>query len=279
MAVRSLLRLWAVRASMNAAQLLRSRTDLIGWAAASVVGNVGSVTGTFLIAQRFGGIGRWNRAEILFMLGYAVLVNGLLNGMAGFNVVMISRRIGRGQMDHTLLQPQPVWLSLLTEGFAPIEELSTVAVGAGLVAVAARGAGVHASPGWVALLVLQVLCSMTILAAYQYAWGSIAFWTPRAAEEINSRTSSLTWSVANLPLDGVYGWLRAGLLTAVPTGFLAWLPCRALLGIRPAYPAALALTPAAAALFALAAILTFRKGLRHYVRTGSSRYSTFGHRR
>lgn len=279
MAVRHLFRLWAVRASMNAAQLMRSRTDLAGWTAASVIGNVGSVTGTFLIAQRFDGIGRWDRAEILFMLGYAVLVNGLLNAAASFNVVMISRRIGRGQMDHTLLQPQPVWLSLLTEGFAPIEELSTIGIGVALLAVAGRAAGVQASPAWLLLLVLQVLASIAILVAYQYAWGSVAFWTPRAAEEINSRTASLTWSVANFPLDGVYGWLRAGLLTAVPTGFVAWLPSRALLGIRPAYPAALLLTPAAATLFAGAAILVFSKGLRHYVRTGSSRYSTFGHRR
>ncbi|HEX4214632.1 MAG TPA: ABC-2 family transporter protein [Candidatus Dormibacteraeota bacterium] len=279
MGVERLLRLWAMRATMNASQLLRSRGELLAWSVTSVIGNVGSITGTFLIAQRFDGIGRWSRSEILFMLGFAVLVNALLNALAGFNVGMVSRRIGRGQMDHTLLQPQPLWLSLMTEGFAPLEELGAITIGAGLIAIAARGAGVHASPAWVALLVLQVLSSLLILIAYQYAWGSVAFWTPRAAEEINTRTSSMTWSVANLPLDGVYGWLRVGLLTAIPTGFVAWLPCRALLGIEPAYPAALILTPAAAAVFAAIAILVFRKGLDHYVRTGSSRYSTFGHRR
>jgi ABC-2 type transport system permease protein len=279
MAVERLLRLWAVRATMNAAQVMRSRGELIAWSVASVIGNLGAVTGTFLIAQRFDGIGRWSRPEILFMLGYAILVNGVLAALAGFNVSMVSRRIGRGQIDHTLLQPQPLWLSLLTDGFAPLEELGTIAIGAGLVAFAAHAAGVEASPGWAALLALQLLSSMLIVVAYQYAWGSVAFWTPRAAEEINSRTNDITWSVANLPLDGVYGWLRAGLLSAIPTGFVAWLPSRALLGIRPAYPAAPLLTPAAAAAFAVLALLVFRKGLDHYVRTGSSRYSSFGHRR
>ncbi len=40
----------------------------------------------------------------------------------------------------------------------------------------------------------------------------------------------------------------------------------------------LAVTPLAAA-FLGAAVLAFSKGVSHYVRTGSQRYSTFGHRR
>ena len=42
-----------------------------------------------------------------------------MNMFFGYNVLTISRRLGRGQLDHTLVQPQPIWLSLLTEGFMP----------------------------------------------------------------------------------------------------------------------------------------------------------------
>lgn len=66
------------------------------------------VTAVFLLAERFEGIGLWSRDQIVFMLGYAALVRGFLDMGFSYNVLHISRRIGRGQMDHTLVQPQPV---------------------------------------------------------------------------------------------------------------------------------------------------------------------------
>jgi len=59
-------------------------------------------------------------------------------------------------------------------------------------------------------------------------------------------------------------------------GFAAWYPSRALLGHD---PAGRWITPLAAAAFAALASLLFRAGLRQYGRTGSLRYSDFGHRR
>ena len=38
-------------------------------------------------------------------------------------------------------------------------------------------------------------------------------------------------------------------------------------------------TPVAALLFSLLATLLFQRGLKHYGRTGSQRYTDFGHRR
>ncbi len=72
--------------------------------------------------------------------------------------------------------------------------------------------------------------------------------------------------------------LTATLLTAVPAGFLAWYPSRALLGIDGAGYAIL-VTPLAAVVAVLLATWVFRRGLRQYGRTGSQRYLSFGHRR
>jgi ABC-2 type transport system permease protein len=79
------------------------------------------------------------------------------------------------------------------------------------------------------------------------------------------------------PLNGSGGLLRFGLLTALPVGFLAWIPCRALLGMD---GTALAIykTPLAAVVFGLLAAAAFGKGMRYYARTGSQRYSDLGHR-
>ena len=64
--------------------------------------SLSGVMAVFFLAERFAGIGAWSRDQILFMLGYAALVQGLLEMFFRYNVLAISRRIGRGQLDHTL---------------------------------------------------------------------------------------------------------------------------------------------------------------------------------
>ena len=74
---------------------------------------------------------------MLFLLGYALLVRGVIDTFFNYNVAFISRRIGRGQLDHMLVQPQPLWMALLTEGFAPFS-------GSGMLAARPRSAGLVA---------------------------------------------------------------------------------------------------------------------------------------
>ena len=114
--------------------------------------------------------------------------------------------------------------------------------------------------------------------AFHFIWGTLAFWAPRGAEEVNSETNHLLSQLRPFPLDGIGALGQVGLLTIVPVGFLAWYPSRALLGVDPS-SATLAVTPLAGLVFAVAATIVFRLGLAHYARTGSSRYSDFGHRR
>jgi ABC-2 type transport system permease protein len=113
--------------------------------------------------------------------------------------------------------------------------------------------------------------------AFQFLWGSLAFWAPRAAEEINSSTSRLLRELKPYPLDGLAPVLTGGLLGVLPSGFLGWFPSRALLGLD-GRPLSLFITPIAAVGFILIAAAIFQKGLRHYGRTGSQRYLSFGHR-
>jgi ABC-2 type transport system permease protein len=278
MAVSSVARLWLVQGRMNLIFYLRGGWETAAWLAVEVVLNVGAVAATFLLAQRFDGIGAWSRADVVFLIGYAMLVNGLVGSLAGYNVGMISRRVGRGQLDHSLLQPRPLWQSLLAEGFAPFDLGLVMAIAGGLLTWAARAAGLPAGPGWLALLGVQVAASTAVVLAFQFAWGSLAFWAPRGAEEINTATAALT-GLASFPLDRVGPALQATLLSAVPVGLMAWVPCRVLLGVPPALPLGPLLTPTAAVALGAAAVLLFRRGLRHYERTGSTRYSDFGHRR
>jgi ABC-type uncharacterized transport system permease subunit len=208
------------------------------------------------------------------MLGYSLVVRGLVECIFGWNMAHISRRIGRGQLDHMLLQPRPLWMIVLSEGFSPVTGSGMLVAGS---SVLGNVVGPDLSPDWV-LFVPNVVASVAVVIAFSYAWGSIAFLAPRAAEELNSSTMAMVDQLRGFPLDGLGSGLLALLLSVVPVGLVAWLPARALLGLHPS-PAAAWLTPIMACLLGAVALFIFNRGLEHYGRTGSSRYLSSGHRR
>lgn len=277
--VRRVLRLWRLYATMDLMYLARGPLVAITYYLSDFVTGVGAVTATFLLAERFDGIGPWTRPQILFLLGYALLVRALIDLFFNYNMAFISRRIGRGQLDHVLIQPQPLWTSFLTEGFAPVTGSGMLLPALGLLVWSGRELHLSVSPAWWALFVADVLASIVIVLAFEYIWGSLAFWAPRAAEEINSDSWRLLIQLAPFPLDGLAGLALVSLVTIVPVGLVAWYPSRALLGLdAPAWTTEVLLTVATFAFAALAGWL-FTRGLRHYGRTGSTRYLDYGHRR
>ena len=117
---RRLLELWSLYARMDILFLWRGTSLALAYYVSDLVIGTAAVTATFLLAERFDGIGVWSKDQVVFLLGYALLVRGCLDVFFNFNLAQISRRIGRGQLDHVLVQPQPMWMVLLTEGFAPV---------------------------------------------------------------------------------------------------------------------------------------------------------------
>jgi ABC-2 type transport system permease protein len=270
-------RLWRLYASLDLLWLLRDAQTVVTYVVSDAIVGIASAAGTFLLAERFGGIGRWTTPQVIFMLGYALVVAGVPAVLFNYNVAYVSRRIGRGQLDHLLIQPQPIWMALLTEGFAPFTAAMTVLPGIALLIWATGGVRITLSVGWLALLLLNIVASVTIALAFNYLWGSLAFWAPRAAEEINSTTWRLLDQLKPFPLDGIWPGLLGGLLSVVPVGFMAWYPARALLGLDHA-GFTLFVTPLAAIVFVAFAVWIFRRGMHHYEHTGSQRYLALGHR-
>jgi ABC-2 type transport system permease protein len=250
----------------------------LAWFTTDAVVNLAGAGAVFLLAERFAGIGSWSREQIVFMLGYAIVANGWPALLMGYNLLHISRRIGRGQVDHLLVQPQPLWQAFLTEGFMPLSGGLILLPGLALMVWAGRALGLAVTPGWLARLGLNLLASGTVLIAFSFLWGSLAFWAPRAAEEISSSAVDLISDLKSFPLHSATPLLAGVLLSVFPAGLVAWLPARHLLGHAPGLWDGLA-TPAAALLLAGLAAGAFRLGLREYARTGSQRYSDLGHRR
>lgn len=276
--MRKLLKLWKLYAWMDLTWVAQDPLTFIGYLLSDILVNLTLVVGTLLLAERFDGIGSWSQDQVIFMLGYAIFARGLLDGFFGFNVAFISRRIGRGQLDHVLVQPQPFWLALLSEGFMPFSGLTVALPGIVLMVLAGQRLSLDISPAWLGFLAINVVGSMGVMLAFSFLWGSLAFWSPRGAEEISSSAMRMIDQLKSFPLDGIAPLLLGGLLTVVPTGFVAWYPARALVGIAAPLPAAL-VTPGAALAFLALTILVYRKGMQHYGHTGSQRYHSMGHRR
>jgi ABC-2 type transport system permease protein len=272
-----LLRLWRLYAWLDYLWLTRSFEKFAVYCLGDVIINVAAISSTLLLAERFDGLGPWSKPQLIFMLGYAAMVTGLLAIFCGYNVLFIGRRLGRGQFDHTLLQPQPLWMALLTDGFNPFGASSAFITGLGLTLWASRSLPIPVTMGWLALCACNLLASALVVLAVSFFWGSFAFFAPRAAEEINTPLLHLFDQLKLFPLDGLSSGMLNGLLTVVPVGLVAWYPCRALLGLAPVWYTVW-ITPLMAVLLALLAIAMFRRGMHHYERIGSSRYRDMGHR-
>jgi ABC-2 type transport system permease protein len=276
--LRRLFRLWGVYAYLDLLWMTRDLKQFLLYWSSDLVLNVASVTGVLLLAERFAGIGAWTKPQILFMLGYATVVKAILELFFGYNILYISRRLGRGQLDHTLVQPQPLSLALLTEGFVPFSGSAILLFGAGLLLWATSRLGLVITAGWVALVCLNLAASAVVVLAFTFLCGSLAFWAARGAEEINSSSLGLLHQLQVFPLDGLGPILLTGLMTVLPVGLIAWFPCRGLLGLADPVRGT-ATTCGTAVLLAAMATGVFRLGMRQYGRTGSQRYLSFGHRR
>jgi ABC-2 type transport system permease protein len=271
------LRLFGAATRLNVARILRTREQAILHTLTDFTWHSGATLAPILVVARFGHVGAWPLAAVVFMLGYGAIVASTMDAL-GDSPWRLSQRIGRGQLDHFLVQPQPLWRTLLTDSFTPFDFWPVLTMGIVLVSTSAARLHVAVSPGWLGLLGVSLLASITVQTAFLYAWGCVAFWAPRGAEEISSAAASLLHEVG-FPLDPVPRALRLVLLSAVPSGLLSWLPSRALLHIAGGGPMDAWVTPLAAVVLGAFAFALFQLGLRHYRRTGSRRYTDYGHRR
>jgi|HigsolmetaAR201D_1030396.scaffolds.fasta_scaffold06704_2 ABC-2 type transport system permease protein len=275
--LRRVLQLWGLYARMDFLMIISDlRLGLIFYFCDAIL-NIALVTGMLLLAERFVNIGMWSYGQIVFMMGYATTANGIVNLFGSYNVGFISRRIGRGQFDHSLVQPLPIWLVLLSEGFMPFSSSAIFIPGIALLIWGLSQMTMTITFGWVVLLLVNLMASAAITLAFSFLWGSLAFWAPRSAEEVSTSAMNFLTQLKVFPLDGLGPILLTSLMTVIPVGFVAWFPSRALLGLEES-SLGLWVTPLVAIVLSALAGFVFIKGMQHYGRTGSQHYRGFGHR-
>lgn len=268
--------LLGIYAKMDLASLLRDRKFITIVMIAEFVSNISSISGVFLLAWKFGGIGGMDRYEVLFMLAYGNIVMGFLNMVGGcWNALFPSRIIGRGQWEHMFIMPLP-YVVQLTVGIFPFTGSSNWLAGIVMLAIAIHNINVVLPWWWLGMLILQLLISMVIVVALSYLFSSLAFYAPVQCEEISSTVIYSMEHTKSFPLSGMPLYIKYPMLTIFPAGLMAWFPTMILLGKTATF---VTLYPAFFALFiSLTATYFFKKGFRYYVKKGINRYVSGGHR-
>ena len=276
---RKFLGLYAEYARMDLDFLTRDPKIALMAIGADIFNHLAGVSAIFLLAWRFDGVGGMSRWDVLFMLGYVTCVSGLfVLFSANNNVGHISRRIGRGQVDHMLIQPLPLPVQIITEGFIPFTGCQNLIFGAVIVFWALSGMGKTISVLWVLGFAGYLFVSVAVIVGLSYLISSLAFKWQVACEEISSVVIDDLSGLSYYPLSGMPLPIQWTLITVVPAGLMGWFPACALLGKTPLELSALYPLAAAVIIWVLAT-LVFRKGLKYYVKFGSNRYTMGGHRR
>lgn len=277
--IKRFFKLYLLYAKMDLAWLLRDKMFASLAILADAISNLSSVTGVFLLAWRFDGIGGMDKYEVLFMLSYATIITGIFQTFySGNNSGHISRRIGRGQLEHMFIQPLPLPVQLVTEGFLPFTGSSNLISGTIIMFIASSKLGITFTWWWFASLIGNLFITMIIILGQSYLASSITFYAPVQAEEISSFVIDSFGHISTFPLSGMPLYLQIPLVTIIPAGLLAWFPTLALFGKPPLdlpswYPLVIAI------LLWIFTSYFFRKGLKYYVKKGINRYHPMGHRR
>lgn len=280
--MKTLFRLYKTYATLDLLWFLRDTRYCLTYIISDLICLSCSMAGVFLLAIRFDGFGGMSQSEVLFMLGYSAMVDGLYSlFFIGNNAGMISRIIGRGQLDHCMIQPAPLWMQLIAQGFSPLSGSLPLFAGIGLTCYAVSRLSLSVTPLWLLLLFVNTVASCIILVAVIYLLSCLAFYAPAAAEEIAQSGVDL-FSMKSYPLGGLFTRVQATFCIFIPVGLGAWFPSQALLTLGysrnlAAWPSLLAV-PMAAIVFTGITTYFFQKGLTYYATYGSPRYSGFGHR-
>ena len=276
--IKRLISLWGIYAKLDLIWILRNLSLCVANILADVVSSLATVTGIFLLAQRFGEIGGMTKNQIIFMLGYGCLIDGIrLMFFEMNNISHISRIIGRGQLDHKLIQPTPLWMQLLTEGFIPFSGSSMLLTGIAIIVYASAKLNLAISLGVALQLIVFALTSTLLILSISYLFSCIAFYAPVAGEEVSTSAVGLFKRLKGFPLGGMPIAAQVILTTVLPIGLTAWYPANVLLDQKLALPNYLLII--ITIIFVSITTIVFKKGLNHYGKKGSIRYSSRGHRR
>lgn len=206
-----------------------------------------------LFFSQFSVVRGYGFGDVVTVWSVAAVSFGLATGFCG-NAWRFAGQVVTGGLDFYLVLPKPVLLHLL------ISSMEWSAWGDVLFGLGAFALLVRPTPGQLALFVLLCLLGGTIMVAYGVLANSLAFWLGHA-EALSAQVQSALLIFSTYPGALFSGAVKVLLFTAIPAGFIVYIPA----GLLHSWDWRLAGgLVGATALFVVLAVVVFYAGLRRY---------------
>ncbi|WP_409341974.1 ABC transporter permease [Paenibacillus sp. MBLB4367] len=238
---------------LNAAGAMEFRMSFMMTAGMMFINNLVWIFFWSIYFKQFPIVNGWQQDDVMMMWAVGTAGYGLAAIFFG-NMTRIANIVATGQLDLYLSQPKPVLLNVL------VSRMSVTAIGDlvfGLLLYAIFGDG---TPAGVLKFVSAALLSTVIFLFFMVATQSLAFYIGNA-EGLGQQLFITFITFSTYPTDIFRGFARLLLFTAVPAGFVSYLPIGWIREFQPAF--ALGAVGAAAGLAAVG-IGLFYRGLRRY---------------
>jgi ABC-2 type transport system permease protein len=207
--------------------------------------------------RRFEVVAGWRLADMAALYGMIATSFGLSAVLAG-GAMRLSSLVLEGRLDVALVQPKDPLVHLVA---SRMRASGIGDVGSGLFLLCASGlVGWDTAP----LALAGILAGATVLTATAVLVHSLVFFLG-PVESLAKQLVEFLVAFSCYPETVASGLLRIALFTALPAGFVSWLPVSL---VREFTWTGLLATLGGAALFGTLAVVVFRVGLRRYESSG-----------
>ncbi|HEU4962761.1 MAG TPA: ABC-2 family transporter protein [Bacilli bacterium] len=236
---------------LNLAGAMEFRMSFLLTAGLMIVNNAVWIFFWQIYFQRFPIVNGWEVSDVMMLWAVAAGAFGVANSFFG-NADNIGNLIVTGQLDTYLAQPKPVLLHVL------ISRMSVSALGDLLFGFLVYG--IFGDHTWIGLgkFVVALLLATLVFVFFSVVVQSLAFYVGNSEGLVGQE---LLITFATYPTDIFRGATKVLLFTALPAGFISYMPIGLLSDLHPAF-----LWGAVAVVLVLAVggTFLFYRGLRRY---------------
>jgi ABC-2 type transport system permease protein len=169
----------------------------------------------------------WTFDEALVVMGWFVLMKGVLEGGVNPSLTAVVEHIRKGTLDFVLLKPADAQFLVSTAKFAPWRVMDVLA-GLAIMGIAFHRLGRWPTPDAVAGAAALLVCAIVILYALWILVISAAFYVVKI-DNLSFLFLSI-YDAARWPADVFRGILRIVFTVVIPLAIMTTFPARALLG-------------------------------------------------
>jgi ABC-2 type transport system permease protein len=220
-------RLLATQLRVSLATAMQYRADFFVEGLMSLYWIGWNVLPLYVLFEGRATIGNWTAAEALVVIGWFIVLRGLLEGLVSPSLVEVVERIRSGSFDYVLLKPADPQFLASTARFAPWRIVDVLG-GIGVVVIAFVQIGRAPAALDVARGVLLLGAGALVMYGLWVMMVSAAFWVVRL-DNLPYLLSSV-FDTARWPIDIFRGAWRFVFTYILPLAVMTLYPAQAILG-------------------------------------------------